>query len=198
MNAPDGHYQNRVLSLLPAFEIDRLAPHLLLGTEGSPVRIFMQISGSGFRIEAESLKAEFDCSGQLRQYLQKYIQALMVQTTQTGACNRLHTIEKRLARWLLTCRDRMPTDRLVLTHEFLGQMLGSPRTTVTLAVGLRERAGMIHHSRGVVTVRDLRRWKTLPANAIRWCGMNTSALACSSNTVSVRYQTDAPVTRTLW
>jgi len=208
MNAPDGHYQNQVLSSLPACEIDRLAPHLkfvdlpqgtvllngnapygyfleegvasavvsvvdggmvevgvigtegmvgipvLLGTDRSPVRIFMQISGSGFRIEAESLKAEFDCSGHLRQYLQKYIQAFMVQTTQTGACNRLHNIEERLARWLLTCRDRMPTDRLALTHEFLGQMLGSPRTTVTLAVGLLERAGMIDHSRGVVTVRD--------------------------------------------
>jgi CRP-like cAMP-binding protein len=114
----------------------------------------MQIAGSGFGIEAEKLKSAFEQNGELRRHLQKYIQAFMVQTSQTAACNRLHNIEERLARWLLSCRDRMSSDRLALTQDFLGQMLGSPRTTVTLAVGLLERAGMIHHSRGVVTVRD--------------------------------------------
>ncbi len=127
---------------------------ILLGAGHSPVRTFMQISGSGYRIEAETLRTAFDRPGTLREVLQKYIQAFMVQTTQTGACNRLHTIEERLARWLLQCRDRLHTDRLELTQDFLGQMLGSPRTTVTVAVGLLERAGMIHHARGVVTVRD--------------------------------------------
>ena len=78
----------------------------------------------------------------------------MVQTAQTAACNRLHNIEERLARWLLSCRDRTEGDRLPLTHDFLGQMLGAPRTTVTLAAGLLHRAGMIDYSRGVVTVHD--------------------------------------------
>jgi CRP-like cAMP-binding protein len=127
---------------------------ILLGTDHSPVRTFVQIAGAGYRIEAEALRVAFDRPGALRQQLQKYIQAFMAQTTQTAACNRLHNIEERLARWLLTCRDRMSSDRLALTQDFLGQMLGSPRTTVTLAVGLLERAGMIDHSRGVVTVRD--------------------------------------------
>lgn len=127
---------------------------ILLGTDHSPVLTFMQIAGSGFRIEAEILREAFERPGVLRKQLQKYIQAFMVQTTQTGACNRLHNIEERLSRWLLTCRDRLVSDRLVLTQDFLGQMLGSPRTTVTLAVGLLQRAGMIDHSRGVVTVRD--------------------------------------------
>ena len=127
---------------------------ILLGTGHSPVTTFMQIGGSGFRIEAEKLKIEFERNGDLRRHLQKYIQGFMVQTSQTAACNRLHNIEERLARWLLSCRDRMSSDRLALTQDFLGQMLGSPRTTVTLAVGLLERAGMIDHARGVVTVRD--------------------------------------------
>ena len=77
-----------------------------------------------------------------------------MQTAQTAACNRLHNIEERLARWLLTCRDRVDSDRLNLTHDFLGQMLGAPRTTVTLAAGLLHRAGMIDYARGVVTIQD--------------------------------------------
>jgi CRP-like cAMP-binding protein len=127
---------------------------ILLGTNHSPVRTFIQIAGSGYRIEAEALRVAFDRPGTLRRHLQKYIQAFMVQTTQTAACNRLHNIEERLARWLLSCHDRLGSDRLGLTQDFLGQMLGSPRTTVTLAVGLLQRAGMIDHARGVVTIRD--------------------------------------------
>jgi CRP-like cAMP-binding protein len=127
---------------------------LLLGAGSAPGRTFMQIAGSGFRIEAQALKDEFERPGQLRQYLQKYVLGLMVQTAQTAACNRLHNIEERLARWLLTCRDRVDSDRLNLTHDFLGQMLGAPRTTVTLAAGLLHRAGMIDYTRGVVTIQD--------------------------------------------
>ncbi len=127
---------------------------LLLGAGSAPGRTFMQIAGSGFSIPAQTLKDEFERTGQLRQYLQRYMQGLMVQTAQTAACNRLHNIEERLARWLLTCRDRMESDRLNLTHDFLGQMLGAPRTTVTLAAGLLHRAGMIDYSRGVVTIQD--------------------------------------------
>jgi len=127
---------------------------ILLGTEGSPGRTFMQIEGSGFRIKAETLKREFEHPGKLRQSLQRYMQAFFVQTAQTAACNRLHGIEERLARWLSACRDRMESDQLLLTHEFLGQMLGAPRTTVTLAAGLLHRAGLIDYKRGVVTVRN--------------------------------------------
>ena len=67
---------------------------------------------------------------------------------------RLHNIEERLARWLLACRDRVESDRLQLTHDFLGQMLGAPRSTVTLAAGLLHKAGMIDYSRGVVTIKN--------------------------------------------
>jgi CRP-like cAMP-binding protein len=127
---------------------------ILLGTEGAPGKTFIQIAASGYRIEREQLKEEFERPGQLRNHLQRYIQAFSVLVAQTAACNRLHTIEERLSRWLLSCHDRIGSDQLHLTHDFLGQMLGSPRSTVTLAAGLLQRAGMIQYSRGVVTVRD--------------------------------------------
>ena len=99
------------------------------------------------------LKEEFDRPGELRNHLQRYIQGFLVQSAQTATCNRLHNIEERLARWMLSCRDRVESDQLHLTHDFLGQMLGAPRTTVTLAAGLLQRAGMIDYSRGVVTIK---------------------------------------------
>lgn len=127
---------------------------ILLGAGTAPGRTFIQIAGSGFRIESAVLKEEFERPGELRKYLQRYVQAYLVQTAQTAVCNRLHNIEERLSRWLLTCRDRMESDRLRLTHDFLGQMLGAPRTTVTLAAGLLHRAELIEYSRGIVTVQD--------------------------------------------
>jgi len=96
---------------------------ILLGAQTMPGETFIQIAGSGFRIEAQRLKAEFEREGQLRSILQKYIMAYAIQSAQTAACNRLHTISERLARWLLSCHDRVQCDRMSLTHEFLGQML---------------------------------------------------------------------------
>lgn len=127
---------------------------ILLGTSGAPGKTFMQIAGSGFRIKAQHLRNAFEQPGELRHYVQKYMQAFIVQSAQTAACNRLHNIEERLARWLLTCRDRVKTDQLHLTQEFLGQMLGAPRTTVTLAAGLLHQAGLIDYSRGMVTIQN--------------------------------------------
>ncbi len=129
---------------------------ILLGAKVTAGRTFIQIAGAGFRIPALQLKEEFDRSGEFQQRVHLYMQAFFVQSAQTAACNRLHNIEERLARWLLSCRDRMETDQLHLTHDFLGQMLGAPRTTVTLAAGLLHKAGMIHYSRGVVTIQDRR------------------------------------------
>jgi CRP-like cAMP-binding protein len=127
---------------------------ILLGVDGAPGRTFMQIAGSGHRIDAAILKEEFERTGELRRHLQRYMQGFFVQSAQTAACNRMHNIEERLARWLMSCRNRMESDQLHLTQEFLGQMLGAPRTTVTLAAGLLQRAGMIEYARGTVTVRD--------------------------------------------
>ncbi len=114
---------------------------ILLGAGTVPGETFIQVAGSGYRIDAQRLKAEFERDGQLRSHLQKYVQAYLIQSAQNAACNRLHTISERLARWILTCHDRVQTDRMPLTHEFLGQMLGSPRSTVTLAAGMLHASG---------------------------------------------------------
>jgi len=126
---------------------------IILGAGTVPGETFIQVAGSGYRIEAPRLKAEFERDGQLRSHLQKYVQAYLIQSAQNAACNRLHTISERLARWILTCYDRVQSDRMPLTHEFLGQMLGSPRTTVTLAAGTLHEAGLIDYSRGHVTIK---------------------------------------------
>jgi len=127
---------------------------ILLGVNSTPGRTYMQVAGSGYRIPAEHLKDAFERSGQLRSLLHKYIQAFMVQSAHNSACNRHHEIEQRLARWILTCHDRIQSDRMPLTHEFLGNMLGAPRATVTLAAGQLHKAGFITYTRGHVTITN--------------------------------------------
>ncbi len=126
---------------------------ILLGAGTVPGETFIQVAGSGYRIEGPRLKAEFERDGKLRSHIQKYTQAYLIQSAQNAACNRLHTISERLARWILTCYDRVQTDRMPLTHEFLAQMLGSPRSTVTLAAGMLHEAGLIDYTRGQVTIK---------------------------------------------
>jgi Crp-like helix-turn-helix domain len=127
---------------------------LLLGTRAMPTRTFMQIAGKGFKIKAQHLVDEFEKSGTLHKKINRYVQANLVLTGQTAACNRLHDIAERLARWLLMCHDRMESDTFSITHEFLGHMLGTPRSTVTLAAGILLKAGLIDYSRGKVTIKD--------------------------------------------
>ena len=130
---------------------------VLLGTKTTPTRTFMQIPGNGFKIKANHLVDEFERSGTLHKKINRYFQAHLVQTGQTAACNRLHDIAERLARWLLMCHDRMETDNFTITHEFLGHMLGTPRSTVTLAAGILHKSGLISYSRGKLVVKD-RKW----------------------------------------
>jgi CRP-like cAMP-binding protein len=127
---------------------------VLLGAGRMPGETFIQVEASGYRIKAQCLKEEFERSGELRRHLQKYVMANLVQSAQNAACNRLHTIGERLAKWLLTCHDRIRSDRMPLTHEFLAQMLGAPRTTVTLAAGILHEAGLIDYSRGHITIKN--------------------------------------------
>jgi CRP-like cAMP-binding protein len=127
---------------------------ILLGTNSMPTRTFIQIPGTGYKIKAKRLKEEFENSGTLRKRTNCYIQAHFMQTGQTAACNRLHDIAERLARWLLMCHDRMESDNFFITHEFLGHMLGTPRSTVTLAAGILHKAGLVEYSRGKINVRN--------------------------------------------
>ena len=126
----------------------------MLGIKSTLTRTFIQIAGAGYKIKAERLKEEFEKSGTLRKQINLYIQAYLVLTSQTAACNRLHDIAERLARWLLMCRDRMESDTFSITHEFLGHMLGTPRSTVSLAAGILHKAGLVDYSRGKVRIRD--------------------------------------------
>jgi len=125
---------------------------LLLGTQSLPHRTFIQIRASGFRVRAALLRQEFEKSENLRQRSQHYLQAHLVQASQTAGCNRLHEIAERLARWLLMCDDRIESDDLEITHQSLGDMLGAPRATVTLAARVLQRAGLMAYSRGHVRI----------------------------------------------
>ena len=127
----------------------------VLGAGHSPNRCFIQIPGSGYAVKAKILeKQSHDGSGQLRLAVQHGAQALFAQTAQTAACNRVHELEERLARWLLMCHDRMQVDDLHITHEFLAMMLGTRRSSVTIAAGMLRKAGLIEHTRGHVKVEN--------------------------------------------
>jgi CRP-like cAMP-binding protein len=127
---------------------------VLLGTESLPNRTFIQIPASGFRIKAGHLQEAFERPGKLRQRLQRYLQVHLVQASQTAACNRLHEIAERLSRWLLMCQDRTESNDLQITHQSLADMLGTPRSTVTLAARMLQKAGLVDYSRGHIKIQN--------------------------------------------
>lgn len=116
----------------------------------------MQGSGDGFRIKASIVRAEFLKGGMLQKLVHAFSYLQLVQITQSVLCNRLHEVDARLARWLLTSSDRMESDLLHLTQEFLSQMLGVSRSTVTVAAGEFQRQGLIGYSRGRIQILDRR------------------------------------------
>src|ERR1039458_7873161 len=118
------------------------------------VRAISQVSGSSLRMDAAAFLAEVDRPGAFSDLVHQYLSALFGQISQAAACNRLHTNEERLSRWLLMSHDRVGVDDFALTHEFLGQMLGSRRATVTLSAGLLQAAGLIRYHRGHISILD--------------------------------------------
>jgi CRP-like cAMP-binding protein len=129
----------------------------VLGAGHSPNRAFIQIPGHGFSVKAEVVQEQIEASSELRLCLQRAIQGMLLQTAQTAACNRVHELEERLARWLLMCQDRVQSDHVPITQEFLSMMLGTRRSTVTVAAGMLHKAGLIAYSRGHVTIQDRER-----------------------------------------
>jgi CRP-like cAMP-binding protein len=127
---------------------------VFLGVTTSPNTVFAQIPGVVLRMRADQLREVLTDDGTLHRQLHRYIQASMVQLAQSVACNRLHSTEERAARWLLTTADRVGADRFPLTQEFLAQMLGVRRPTVSLTAGLLQNAGLISYRRGVITIDD--------------------------------------------
>ena len=118
------------------------------------VRAISQVAGRTLRMEASEFAKGLERLPAFRDLVQNYVQALFGQISQAAACNRLHSNEERLSRWLLMSHDRVGTDTFPITHEFLGQMLGSRRATVTLSAGLLQSAGLIRYHRGRVTIVD--------------------------------------------
>jgi CRP-like cAMP-binding protein len=127
---------------------------LFLGGDTTPNRAVAQIAGDAFRMKAKLLRQEFARGGALQRELLRYTQALITQISQTAVCNRLHSVEQRLSRWLLLSHDRVKTAELMMTQEFIANMLGGRRESVTVAAGLLQDAGLIHYSRGRIIIRD--------------------------------------------
>jgi CRP-like cAMP-binding protein len=116
--------------------------------------VIMQGVGEGLRIRSSIVRAEFLKGGMLQHLVHAFIYLQLVQVTQSVLCNRMHEVEARLSRWLLTSADRMESEYLNLTQEFLSQMLGVQRSTVTVAAGDLQRKGMIGYSRGRIHILD--------------------------------------------
>jgi CRP-like cAMP-binding protein len=127
---------------------------LIVGYTTSPTRAVVQIEGSGFKISAKDLKSVLPRCPNLARLLQRYSQQLTIQTIQIAACNRLHEVNERLARWLLMSHDRMGKSSFPLTQEFIAHMLGTRRASVTVAAGDLQKSGLITYSRGQVTIKD--------------------------------------------
>jgi len=127
---------------------------ILLESNSMPQQAFMQIAGSGYRLRAPVLRQALQRYPRLRSLLLGYLHLHLVQASQTAACNRLHEVEERMARWLLICQDRLNGQEIHLTHEFLAQMLGTRRSSVTIAAGVLHRDGLIDYRRGRVQIRD--------------------------------------------
>jgi len=125
---------------------------VIWGGNRTTTMAFIQVAGSGMRMKVEHLIAEFKRGGELQSLLLHYTQALFTQVTQTAACNRMHAIEDRLARWLLMVADRMQSNTYLLTQEFMAQMLGCRRAGITVAAGTLSRAGIISYKRKNITI----------------------------------------------
>jgi CRP-like cAMP-binding protein len=127
---------------------------LFMGGESTPSRAVVQSAGYGFRMRAPLLKEEFGRLGPLMHLLLRYTQALITQMAQTAVCNRHHTVDQQLCRWLLLSPDRLASNELTMTQELIANMLGVRREGVTGAAGKLQDAGLIRYRRGKITVLD--------------------------------------------
>jgi CRP-like cAMP-binding protein len=125
-----------------------------LGGESTPSQAVVLSAGYAYRLGADLLKNQFDHDGLLPHLLLRYIQALITQTGQIAVCNRHHSLEQQLCRWVLSCLDRLPSNELTMTQELIADMLGVRRGGVTAAAGKLQKAGLIQYGRGHIAVLD--------------------------------------------
>jgi CRP-like cAMP-binding protein len=156
--------RNCVVSLVTPLQDGAVVEVATVGNEGIvgvplvlggslAVRAICSVAGWADRMDASTFLKEVE-GGPLRELVNDYLQALFGQIAQAAACNRLHSTEERLSRWLLMSQDRVGSNEFAVTHEFLGRMLGSRRATVTLSAGILQAAGLIRYHRGQVTIVD--------------------------------------------
>ncbi|HEV7613698.1 MAG TPA: Crp/Fnr family transcriptional regulator [Steroidobacteraceae bacterium] len=127
---------------------------LFMGGESTPSRAVVQSAGHGFRLKAQLMKDEFNRAGPVLHLLLRYTQALITQMSQTAVCNRHHTLDQQLCRWLLLSLDRLQANELTMTQELIANMLGVRREGVTEAAGKLQHAGLISYARGHIRVLD--------------------------------------------
>lgn len=125
---------------------------LFMGGETTPSRAIVQSAGSAYQLKGQSLKDEFDRGGAMQHILLRYTQALLTQMAQTAVCNRHHTLDQQLCRWLLLSLDRLHSNELIMTQELIANMLGVRREGVTEAAGHLQNAGLIRYRRGHIEV----------------------------------------------
>lgn len=157
-----------MVSLLSITEEGRTIEVGMIGNEGmtgvpvilrsgmAPYQVMVQLAGNALRIRGDALREAFNRGGTLQDLLLRYTHSLLIQVAQSAACNRFHTVEERLCRWLLVSRDRVQTDTIQLTQEFISHMLGVPRTSVTMIASALQKEGLIKYSRGRITLLDRR------------------------------------------
>ena len=150
----------------------------------SPHRYVVQVSGHAFRIRAKELQQAMQGSVLLRRLLLRYVQANLIQASQSGACATRHTVKQRIARWLLLAHDRMPGEQLPLTHALLSRLIGVRRATVTVSLGMFEEDGSIRLSRGTIVVANRERLEQAACKCYR-------IIASAHENVSARHPTIA-------
>jgi len=127
---------------------------LFMGGESTPSRAVVQSAGTAYRMPGQLLKDEFNRHGEMLHLMLRYTQSLITQMSQTAVCNRHHTVDQQLCRWLLLSLDRLPNNRLTMTQELIADMLGVRREGVTDAAGKLQKQGVIEYRRGHITVLD--------------------------------------------
>ena len=148
--SPEGHQVEAGL-----FGVDGVSPvEVVLGSDRSPHRILIQVADDSWRMPAGVLQEALEASPSLQQLLLRYVQALTTQSSYTALSNAMHSIDERLARWILMCDDRIDTSEMRLTHEFISIMLGVRRPSVTTALHVLEGNGFIRSERGAITVTN--------------------------------------------
>jgi CRP-like cAMP-binding protein len=127
---------------------------VFLGAERSPTKAFCQVAGQALKMRADSFRRALEEHPELADVVRRYTQGMVNQISQTTACNHVHSVQARMCRWLLMTHDRVGADEFHLTQEFLAQMLGVRRPSVTVAAGLLQKAGLIRYQRGRIHIAD--------------------------------------------